>query len=91
MVYAGGSKSARVLEQARAGASVHWPLHGAMSVRFSDGRCRNLTPLDCGGAGHTDEQGSRQMGCLSMFANVDPSNCQTLCQEGASRVRFLLL
>jgi hypothetical protein len=58
---------------------VHWSLHGAMSVQFSDGRCRNLPPLGCGGpggAGHTDEQRSRQMGCFSMFANVGPGNYQ---------------
>jgi hypothetical protein len=58
---------------------VPWPLQGAMSVGFADGRCRNLPPLGCGGAigaGHTDEQRPRQMGYSSMFADVGPGNCQ---------------
>ena len=65
---------------ARAEASVPCPLHGAMSVLFSDGRCRNLPPLGHGGAGdggHTDDKRPRWMGCFPMFADVGPGDFQT--------------
>jgi hypothetical protein len=64
---------------------VCWPLQGAMSVRFSDGRCRNLPTLGCGGAcgvGHTDEQRPRRMGSLLMFANVGAGNRQIFVRKG---------